>query len=100
MTSRATRSGFRAAGGADDLDRFGELAGLQRDVDARDLRDLQREAAADRLAEPRRFPRSPSSRQDGGSAHVGPGAVGLGLDADIGLDVGDVTVARGTIAPD
>ena len=72
---------------ADDLDGFGELAGLQRDVDPRDLRDLQREPGADGLAEPRHLHGHGVVAGTKAGNHVSALAIRVGSGDDAGLHV-------------
>lgn len=71
----------------DDFDGFCELAGAHREVDARDLRDLQRDPCADDFREPCGFGGDGVITWPEAGDDVEPLVIRLGLDADIRLDI-------------
>ncbi len=74
--------------GADHFDRLAERAGLERDVDPRDLRDLQGDAGPDDFREPGAFGGHGILTGPKAGDDIEAGVVGFGLDADVRPDVG------------
>ena len=89
IDDRASRRGQRVEQRrrADDLDGLGEPAGLQRDIDARHLCDLQRQARAHRLLEPLALHRHRVVAGSKAGNDVGPGVGRCRSHGDAGLHV-------------
>ena len=85
--SARRRDGVEQRRGADDLDRFGELTRLQRDVDPRHLRDLQSYPRPHRLLESRHLHGHRVVTGTKAGNHVGALAIRGGSGDDAGLHV-------------